>query len=177
MACRNRPSQPSRRPVANNWKHSSPVCKFQQGAIDLQDGLATLHVPEGFRFLNGADASTVLVKIWGNPPQTAPLGMLMPAEAGPLSEDGWGVIITYEADGYVKDADAEKINYSGLLDQMQKSVASRTQNARKPGIHRFSWSAGPKRRATIVQRTNFIGLRKLNSVKARKTRSTTAFVC
>ena len=61
--------------------------QFQQGAIDLQDGLATLHVPEGFRFLNGADASTVLVKIWGNPPQTAPLGMLMPAEAGPLSED------------------------------------------------------------------------------------------
>jgi hypothetical protein len=39
--------------------------KFQQGEIALHNGLATLHVPDGFRFLNGADAQTVLVKIVG----------------------------------------------------------------------------------------------------------------
>jgi hypothetical protein len=32
--------------------------KFQQGEIALHNGLATLHVPDGFRFLNGADAQT-----------------------------------------------------------------------------------------------------------------------
>ena len=42
--------------------------KYQRGEIALQNGLATLHVPDGFRFLNGPDAGTVLVKLWGNPP-------------------------------------------------------------------------------------------------------------
>jgi len=74
---------------------------FQDGTIDLQDGLATLQVPPAFRFLDGADANTVLVKIWGNPPQDPPLGMLLPAETSPLSEECWAVIITYEGDGYV----------------------------------------------------------------------------
>src|SRR5450432_522944 len=41
---------------------------FQHGEIGLQDGLATLRVPEGFRFLNGSGSNTVLVKLWGNPP-------------------------------------------------------------------------------------------------------------
>ena len=45
--------------------------KYQQGEIALQNGLATLHVPDGFRFLNGTDAQTVLVKLWGNPPRSA----------------------------------------------------------------------------------------------------------
>ncbi len=35
--------------------------KYQQGEIALQNGLATLHVPEAFRFINGPDAQTVLV--------------------------------------------------------------------------------------------------------------------
>lgn len=90
--------------------------KFQQGEITLHDGLATLHVPDGFRFLNGADAQTVLVKLWGNPPgSAAPLGMLMPDGASPLSENSWAVVMTYEADGYVSDKDAEKIDYTDLL--------------------------------------------------------------
>src|SRR3954471_9341730 len=96
----------------------------QQGSIVLHDGLAALQVPAGFHFFNGADSNTVLVKLWGNPPQPNPLGMLMPAAASPLSEDSWAVIITYEDDGYVKDEDAEKINYSDLLAEMQKGTES-----------------------------------------------------
>jgi hypothetical protein len=52
--------------------------KFQQGEIALDDGLATLHVPGGFRFLNGPDSKTLLLKWWGNPPSLIdPLGILM----------------------------------------------------------------------------------------------------
>jgi len=79
-------------------------------------GLATLHVPGGFRFLNGPDAKTVLVKLWGNPPGWAkPLGILMPDGVSPLDKNSWAVVVTYEPDGYVSDKDAEKINYSELL--------------------------------------------------------------
>lgn len=118
----------------------------QKGNIILQDGLATLHVPEGFRFFDGADSNTVLVKLWGNPPQPNPLGILMPADASPLSENGWAVIITYESDGYVKDADAEKINYSELLNEMQKGVVSanpRREQAGYPPIHLVGWAKAP----------------------------------
>src|SRR5215470_14711480 len=93
--------------------------KFQQGEITLHDGLATLRVPEGFRFLTGSDAQTVLVKLWGNPPNSAdPLGMLTPDGVSPLEKDSWAVIMTYEPDGYVSDKDAAKINYSELLSEM-----------------------------------------------------------
>src|SRR5437588_9743308 len=43
--------------------------KYQQGTIDLRHGLASLQVPGQFRFLNGTDANTVLVRLWGNPPK------------------------------------------------------------------------------------------------------------
>ncbi|HEY3662744.1 MAG TPA: DUF2167 domain-containing protein [Chthoniobacterales bacterium] len=120
--------------------------KFQQGEIKLKDGLATLRVPEGLRYLDGPDASTVLVKLWGNPPNPDPLGMLMPAGVSPLTDASWAVIMTYEADGYVKDADAEKINYSELLTQMQKDVeasnAKRLEGGYQP-IHLVGWAKAP----------------------------------
>ena len=117
--------------------------KFQQGEITLDDGLATLRVPEGLRFLNGADAETVLVKLWGNRPDSAdPLGMLMPDGVRPLSETSWAVIMTYEPDGYVSDKDAEKIDYTELLSQMQKGVASANEERQKAGYERESHRPG-----------------------------------
>lgn len=121
--------------------------KFQQGEITLHDGLATLRVPNGFRFLNGPDAQTVLVKLWGNPPRSAdPLGMLMPAGVSPLSDKSWAIVMTYESDGYVSDKDAAKINYSELLTQMQKSLASANDERQKAGyepVHLIGWAKAP----------------------------------
>ena len=122
--------------------------KYQQGEITLQDGLATLYVPDGFQFLNGPDAQTVLVKLWGNPPRSAdPLGMLMPFGVSPLSDQSWAVVVTYEADGYVSDTDAEKINYNELLTQMQKDLASANEEREKAGyepIHLVGWAKAPR---------------------------------
>lgn len=42
-------------------------------------GLATLHVPDGFYYLDTEDAETVLVDLWGNPPDQNVLGILFPA--------------------------------------------------------------------------------------------------
>jgi uncharacterized membrane-anchored protein len=122
--------------------------KFQRGDITLHDGLATLRVPVGFRFLNATDAQTVLVKLWGNPPHSADsLGMLMPDGVSPLDSDSWAVIMTYEPDGYVSDKDAENINYTELLSQMQKSVALANDERQKGGyepVHLIGWAKEPR---------------------------------
>jgi uncharacterized membrane-anchored protein len=121
--------------------------KYQQGEVTLENGLATLHVPDGFRFLNGSDAQTVLVKLWGNPPGSSePLGMLMPSGVSPLSEQSWAVLFTYEPDGYVSDKDAEKINYTELLSQMQKDLVSANEERQKSGyepIQLVGWAKAP----------------------------------
>ena len=119
---------------------------FQRGDINLQNGLATLHVPEGFRFLDGPDAHTVLVDLWGNPPRANPLGMLMPATVNPLGADRWGIIILYEDIGYISDADAARINYANLLAEMQKDLETANEAREKAGyrpMHLVGWAKAP----------------------------------
>ena len=121
--------------------------KFQRGDINLKNGLATLRVPDDQRFLSGHDATTVLVKLWGNPPMDDPLGLLMPADAGPLDPTSWAVIITYEEEGYVKDQDAEKIDYGDLLKQMQKDVRDSNKERQKEGfapVELIGWATVPR---------------------------------
>jgi uncharacterized membrane-anchored protein len=120
--------------------------KFQQGTITLGNNLATVTLPSDLRFLDGHDAGVVITKLWRNPPHPDPLGMLVPANADLLG-DSWGVIITYENDGYVKDDDAAKINYDDLLKQMQKSVAQSNEARQKQGYPKLElvgWAAPPR---------------------------------
>jgi uncharacterized membrane-anchored protein len=121
--------------------------KFQEGQVILQKDLATVNVPPGFRFLNGPDANKIIVDLWGNPPQAAePLGMLM-SKPEPLNPDAWAVIITYEGDGYVKDQDAEKIDYNKLLEQMKKAVHEANPERTKAGyptMELVGWAAPPR---------------------------------
>ncbi len=120
--------------------------RFQRGEVVLKNGLATLKIPEGVEFLDGRDAQTVLVKLWGNPPMADPLGLLMPVNVGPLNPESWAVIITYEEEGYVKDKDAEKIDYVDLLKQMQKDTREANKEREKQGyaaVELVGWAAPP----------------------------------
>jgi uncharacterized membrane-anchored protein len=119
---------------------------FQQGEIDLRQGLAKLKLTEGFRFLSAKDAKTVLVDFWGNSPDQHPLGMIVPPDTHLLSSGSWAVIINYEDDGHVKDADADSINYSRLLQEMQDGI--RKWNATRkqqhfPSIELVGWAIPP----------------------------------
>ncbi len=96
---------------------------YRQGNIELAGVGAKLSVPVDFYFLGSKDAGKVITEIWGNPPSTAEsvLGMILPAAKSPV-DDTWGAIVAYDEDGYVSDADAEKINYDELLASMQEST-------------------------------------------------------
>ncbi|MCI0665188.1 MAG: DUF2167 domain-containing protein [Acidobacteria bacterium] len=122
--------------------------KFQQGTITLKDGLATLKLPANFRYLDPDQSDTVLVKLWGNPPsQDKSLGMIFPAEVSVAAEESWGVVITYEEDGYVKDDDAASINYNDLLKEMQEGTREGNAERTKQGyeaIELIGWAAPPR---------------------------------
>jgi uncharacterized membrane-anchored protein len=121
---------------------------FQNGSVALPGGFATLNLSNNFRFLGADDARRVLVEAWGNPPESAKgvLGMVFPADVGPASHDGWGVVITYEKDGYVKDTDAESIDYDKLLKDMQEGAAEENEERRKngyPTVQIHGWAERP----------------------------------
>ena len=121
---------------------------YRQGEITLQGGAAKLNVPDAFHFLDPADTRKVLVDLWGNPPDAADkvLGMLLPADAGPDQPQCYGVIITYDGSGYVKDDDAEKIDYRAMLKDMQKATNENNEARTKkgyPAMELIGWAAPP----------------------------------
>jgi uncharacterized membrane-anchored protein len=123
--------------------------KPQRGMIKIRDGLATLNVPTNFYYLDPKDTRSVLVDLWGNPPAQADdtLGMLIPSDLTPLDPDCWVVTIDYTDSGYVKDSDADKINYDDLLKQMQKSVQENNKAREEKGyqdITLVGWAAPPR---------------------------------
>jgi len=121
---------------------------YKQGEVTLKGGLAKINVPAEFRYLDGADTETVLSKIWGNPPSGGrTLGMLVPVEAGPIDPESWGIIITYDEDGYVKDDDAAKLDYNDLLKKMKAGTAEASKEREKqgyPSIELVGWATPPR---------------------------------
>ncbi|HWN68480.1 MAG TPA: DUF2167 domain-containing protein, partial [Haliangium sp.] len=52
---------------------------YQTGDVAIGDGMATLHLGTGFRYLGPEDTHRLLVEGWGNPPGQVTLGMIVPA--------------------------------------------------------------------------------------------------
>ena len=141
--------QPSAKEIADSRKAFEEKLKPQRGDVSLRDGLAKLHVPGNYVFYPPESASAILVDAWGNPPESAAkvLGMLFPAEPSPLAPDSWGIVITFDEDGYVKDDDAEKMDYSALLKQMQKDTEDANKERKEAGygeVHLLGWAAQPR---------------------------------
>jgi uncharacterized membrane-anchored protein len=118
----------------------------QQGHVTLPGSIATLDLPPTFRYLNPQDTDHLLVA-WGNPPGAKTLGMIVPADVHPLSNDSWGVVVTYNKDGHVKDDDADGIDYAKLLKDMQEDSAAANAERKKqgyPGMQLAGWAEPPR---------------------------------
>lgn len=120
--------------------------RYQTGTVQVADGRATFNLGPEFRYLDPKQTARLLTEGWGNPPGDETLGMILPANLSPLSNEGWGVIITYEEDGYVDDKDAEKVDYSELLREMQKSTLEENKERAKAGyepMQLVGWAEPP----------------------------------
>ena len=120
---------------------------FQTGEVMLPGGLAKLKLPDTFQYLAPADAEVVLTQLWGNPPGRKTLGMIFPTGMSPASKGTWGIVITYSDDGYIKDSDADSINYDKLLKSMQEAAkAANAERSKRgfPAVELVGWAAHPR---------------------------------
>ncbi len=121
---------------------------YADTTVTLGDGLAELVVPPGYRYLSGADAATVLVDMWGNPPASGKesLGMLFPDKYGPADLAGYGIEISYVEDGYIEDDDAADMDYDELLAQLQEETRNGNAEREAAGyasMHLQGWAKPP----------------------------------
>lgn len=133
-------------PASMSPAQLSASFKPQHGLIELAGEIATLKLDKAFYYLSPEDTERLLNQGWGNPPGIKTLGMIVPTATDPLSEAGWGVIITYSDDGHVADDDAAKIDYSALLKDMQEADEEDNKERRKQGydgIQLVGWAEPP----------------------------------
>lgn len=121
------------------------VLNPMSGRIPLPAAGATLEVGDAHRFYAPDDARTILVDIWGNPPETADgvLGMILPTSE---AED-WAAVITYAASGYVSDKEADAIDYAALLREMQEETRAASRQRAKEGygtVELIGWAEPPR---------------------------------
>ncbi|HEY0740821.1 MAG TPA: DUF2167 domain-containing protein [Chryseosolibacter sp.] len=120
--------------------------KYQTGEIRFDNGIGQIHVPRGFRYLDSKQAGIVLQDLWGNPDGGGTLGMLVPENIGLLADNSWAFIITYDEMGYVKDDDADEIDYDELLEEMQTDITAENEERMKAGYDKLSlvgWASKP----------------------------------
>lgn len=128
----------------NNFIEQS--LSYQTGEIALTAGDAKLKVPNGFRFLDRNQSIYVLTDLWGNPADSSVLGMLVPNGKGVLDFNSWVFTISYDDMGYVKDDDADDINYDDLLKEMQQECTDENPERVKQGyqtVEIIGWASQP----------------------------------
>lgn len=120
--------------------------QYQTGVVNLDAGNAILTVPKGFKFLDRKQSIFVLTDLWGNPADSGILGMLVPENLGVLDSNVWIFALSYENMGFVKDDDADDIDYNKLLQELQKEVTAENQNRIKKGfptVEFVGWAVAP----------------------------------
>ncbi|MBS7562961.1 DUF2167 domain-containing protein [Mucilaginibacter sp. Bleaf8] len=120
---------------------------YQHGTVTIRNGVGTITVPPGFKYLEPVQAERVLTEIWNNPKsENMTLGFIMPEKQGILDSDGYVFNIQYDEIGYVKDDDANDINYDDLLTKMQEDAEEENKERQKEGyepINIVGWAAKP----------------------------------
>ena len=119
---------------------------YKNGKIELDGGIATLNLPTTFKFLDATESKYVLQDLWGNPPGSQPLGMIFPTTSGATDAGGYAFVVMFEDMGYVKDGDADKINYDDLLKDLKESSVKENEERKKMGLMTMDlvgWAAKP----------------------------------
>jgi len=106
---------------------------YKTGSINLSNGLATINVPAGYKFLNAADAKYIIEDVWGNLKGQSPLGLILPANQMASIAD-YAFIVEYDDIGFVKDEDADEIDYTELLTNMKAETIESNKQRQAQGI-------------------------------------------
>ncbi|MDD5149167.1 MAG: DUF2167 domain-containing protein [Flavobacterium sp.] len=120
---------------------------YEHGTISLKNGVGKIIIPNGFKYLNPEQSERVLVDLWGNPKSdNLTLGLILPENLGVMSENGYVFNIQYDEIGFVKDDDADDIDYDELMTQMKEETVEENKERKKEGYDPISivgWAAKP----------------------------------
>lgn len=120
---------------------------YQQGVIELPNGIAKLNVPKGFKYLDAQQSERLLVEVWGNPKSdNMSLGILLPEGQRVTDANSYVFNIQYDEIGYVKDDDADEIDYDELLESMKKDGEEENKLRIQQGylpIDMVGWASKP----------------------------------
>lgn len=92
------------------------------------------------------DAEYVVFDFWGNPRQEGLLGMIVKDDYSITDPSAWAFIVTYDNSGYVKDEDANDIDYDDMMDELKSGEADENEERVKegyPAIHMIGWATKP----------------------------------
>jgi uncharacterized membrane-anchored protein len=121
---------------------------FQDGDVALPAAKATLKLPPSFRYLSATDTERVLTELWGNPPGSESIGMLVPSAISLADADqSWAIVLQYDNDGYVSDEDAKDIDYGEMLTDMQADAKASNKERKKQGfgsVELLGWAESPR---------------------------------
>jgi uncharacterized membrane-anchored protein len=130
----------------NNNELFEKTLNYKSGKITLPEGDGTLNVPNGFKFLNAEQTQGILTNLWGNPEDKTVLGSLVPDGKGVTHSNSWMFVISYQGEGFVKDDDANDIDYDDLLKTMKEDFQSENAERKKggyPEIELIGWASKP----------------------------------
>ena len=123
--------------------------RYRSGRVTVGHGLAEIAVPEGLRFLDAGDSRRLLLEGWDatSLPGAEVLGMLVPAGLSPLADDGWAVLVTFDARGHVGDSNAGTFDVARLLRDVQARARASNVDRRAAGadsVNVVGWATPPR---------------------------------
>ena len=123
------------------------ILQYEHGDIKLQNGNAKLNVPLGYKFINAKQSQYLLEDVWQNLPDASVLGMIV-SDSFHINSltNSWVFVVTYDAMGYVKDDDADDINYDELLTDLKEGQKQANLERGKLGYSELNivgWASKP----------------------------------
>ena len=119
--------------------------KYEHGTVILKNGIAKINIPTGFKFLNSEQATFIVTDVWGNPPQEVQ-GLILPENAKVTDASNYAFIVQWDEMGYVKDDEADKINYDDLMKDMQEGEEEENEQRKTEGyssVNLVGWASKP----------------------------------
>lgn len=120
--------------------------QYQRGTIEIIDGQGALNIPEGFKYVGQEQSHYIMSELYGNPADPTMIGILMPEDMGITYGEGYIFVLYYDAMGYVKDDDAQEIDYEELLDQMREDATEENKERISNGMETYKiigWAEKP----------------------------------
>ncbi len=114
---------------------SPPGLEFQTGVVELPNKLARLELAEGYRYLNPADARTLLAEMWGTPGKAEGLlGLVVAPDADLEKTGGWVAILVYSKEGHLSDQDMAGFNTTHYLDYLKDLNTKENEKRKSEGL-------------------------------------------